>query len=184
MFAFKKIFSIIESIKDLNLRNIKIHNKFNIIYRNNNKPEKIEKIKIFRKHCKLKRIKFYVANNMRLAVLTRVDGLYISAFNREFKSLNLKKINYSIIGSAHNMKEINLKVHQGCKYILLSKLFKVAYDQNSTHLGIIKFNNFSKSRSETFVALGGINSSTLNFLKSVNCKYIAILSEIKKSRLI
>ena len=35
MFAFKKnYFLIIESIKDINLRKIKIYNKFFIIYRN------------------------------------------------------------------------------------------------------------------------------------------------------
>ena len=46
MFAFKKkYFLIIESIKDLDLRNIKIHNKFNVIYRNFNKSENIDGIK-------------------------------------------------------------------------------------------------------------------------------------------
>ena len=40
MFAFKKkYFLIIESIKDLNLRNIKKYNKFLIIYRNTKTKE-------------------------------------------------------------------------------------------------------------------------------------------------
>ena len=40
MFAYKnKYFLIIENIKDIDLRNIKIRNKFIIIYRNNNKKE-------------------------------------------------------------------------------------------------------------------------------------------------
>ena len=35
-----KYFSIIESIKDIDLKNIKKRDKFSIIYRNNNKTEK------------------------------------------------------------------------------------------------------------------------------------------------
>ena len=181
MFAFKKkYFLIIESIKDLNLRNIKIHKKFNIIYRNFKKLENIDDIKKFRKQCKLKQIKFFIANNTKLAITLNADGLYVSAFNKDLKSLHYKKSNFSIIGSAHNMKEIKLKILQGCNHILLSKLFKVDYDDKAPHLGIIKFNIFCNKISKNFVALGGIKIEKLNYLKDINCKSIAILSELKK----
>ena len=181
MFAFKKkYFLIIESIKDLNLRNIKKHNKFNIIYRNFKKSENIDDIKKFRKQCKLKQIKFFIANNTKLAVTLNADGLYVSAFNKDLKSLHYKKSNFSIIGSAHNMKEIKLKILQGCNHILLSKLFKVDYDDKAAHLGIIKFNIFCNKMSKILVALGGIKIEKLNHLRHINCKSIAILSELKK----
>mgnify|MGYP001464597664 CR=1 FL=1 len=181
MFAFKKkYFLIIESIKDLNLRNIKIHKKFNIIYRNFKKLENIDDIKKFRKQCKLKQIKFFIANNTKLAVTLNADGLYVSAFNKDLKSLHYKKSNFSIIGSAHNMKEIKLKILQGCNHILLSKLFKVDYDDKAAHLGIIKFNIFCNKMSKILVALGGIKIEKLNHLRHINCKSIAILSELKK----
>ena len=169
MFAFKNnYFLIIESIKDFDLRNIKIYNTFNIIYkiiinRRN------RKCKIFRKN-KLKGVMFYVANNIKLAVSTRADGLYISAFNKDLKYLNLKKNNFTIIGSAHNIQEVRVKIQQGCNYILLSKLFKVDYDHNAPYLGLIKFNNYCRKISKKLVALGGINNSTLNYIKNVNCK--------------
>ena len=181
MFAFKKkYFLIIESIKDLNLRNIKKHNKFNIIYRNFKKSENIDDIKKFRKQCKLKQINFFIANNSRLAIAIKADGLYVSAFNKDLKTLHYKKRNFSIIGSAHNMREIKLKILQGCNYILLSKLFKVDYDDKTPHLGIIKFNIFCNKISKNFVALGGIKIENLNYLKDIKCKSIAILSELKK----
>ena len=181
MYAFKKkYFLIIESIKDLDLRNIKIHNKFNVIYRNFNKSENIDGIKKFRNQCKLKQIKFFIANDTKLAVAVKADGLYISAFDKNLKSLHYIKSNFSIIGSAHNMKEIKLKILQGCNYILLSKLFKVDYDDKAPHLGIIKFNIFSNKISKNLVALGGIKIEKLNYLKDINCKSIAILSELKK----
>ena len=60
MFTLKnKYFLIIESIKDLNLKNIKKRNKFNIIYRNKKNHENIADLLIFRRGCKLKSIKFY-----------------------------------------------------------------------------------------------------------------------------
>ena len=74
MFAFKKkYFLIIESIKDLNLRNIKKHNKFNIIYRNFKKSENINDVKKFRKQCKLKQINLFIANDTKLAIAIKAD---------------------------------------------------------------------------------------------------------------
>ena len=82
MFAFKKkYFLIIENIKDIELKNIKIFNKFSIIYRNFSKPAKIEELLRFRMICKRKKVDFYVSNNLKLAVNLKADGLYISANN-------------------------------------------------------------------------------------------------------
>ena len=53
----KKYFLIIESIKDIDLKNIKIRNKFFIIYRNLKKKEKLSNLLKFRRICKLKAIK-------------------------------------------------------------------------------------------------------------------------------
>ena len=91
MLSFKKnYYLILESIKDINLSTIKKHNKFVIIYRNKGKNENQLELIAFRKKCKLKSIKFIVANDLRLAVFLRSDGIYLSAHNLGFKSLNLK----------------------------------------------------------------------------------------------
>ena len=180
MFALKKkYFLIIESIKDINLKNIKKRNKFAIIYRNQRNLEKKEDIFEFRKLCKLKLIDFYVANDINLATCLNSDGLYLSSFNKSYKALFFKKSNFKIIGSAHNKSEIFMKIKQGCELILLSKLFLVNYDKKSKFLGIIKFNNFLIFN-KNLVPLGGIGLNNLNKLKSINCKGIALMSEIKK----
>tara|TARA_B110000211_G_C14073671_1_gene551071 strand:- start:754 stop:1326 length:573 start_codon:yes stop_codon:yes gene_type:complete len=176
----KKYFLIIESIKDIDLRNIKKYNKFLIIYRSTPIKDDINDLKKFRKECKQKFIKFYVANDMKLSVLLNSDGIYLSSFNKTFKSLNLKKFNFSIIGSAHNLNEIDLKIKQGCSYILLSKLLKVDYDIKSPFLGVLKFNQYLNNIYSKLVPLGGIKSSNLNYLKNINCDAFAILSEVKK----
>ena len=180
MFIRKKnYFLIIESIKDIDLKNIKKRDKFSIIYRNKNNLENISNLLNFRRFCKLKSIKFYVANNTKLAVLLNSDGLYISAFNRSFKALSLKKSNFNLIGSAHSLREINIKKKQGCKIILFSKLFLVSYNKMASYLGVVKFNNYLKIN-KNLIPLGGISINNLNNLNNVNCLGFALLSEIKK----
>ena len=181
MFTFKnKYFLIIENIKDIDLRNIKLINKYIIIYRNKGKIENIDKLVRFRRRCKSKKIDFYVSNDEKLTSILRADGLYISAHNSNLRLGKLKKANYKIIGSAHNIKEINLKILQGCSTIIFSRLFKVSNPNKKGFLGIVKFNLFKLSRRENLVPLGGIKLSNLTKLKMVKSNSFALLSEIKK----
>ena len=175
-----KYFLIIENIKDISLENIKKRFKFNIIYRNNKKLEDLHRLRIFRKECKSKDIKFFVANDYNLSSKLKADGIYLSAFNKDLKYLNYMKSNFVIIGAAHNIKEINLKIKQGCKYILLSRLFKVSYKPEMNYLGINRFNFYASNIFKKIVALGGINTSNINKMKIVNCVSFALMTEIKK----
>ena len=178
MFIFKKkYFFIIESIKDIDLKNIKNFGKYSIIYRNNS-PENIEILKKFRLKCKILRIPFFVANNVDLIKALKADGLYISAYNKNLNSSYLKN-NFKIIGSAHNIKEINLKKLQGCSEIILSRLFKTSYKNKIDFLGLIKFNLLSKLINVSLTPLGGINLNNLNNLKNVNCEKVALSSLVK-----
>ena len=181
MHAFKKkYYLIIQSIKDINLSNIKKYKKIIIIYRNFDTKDNKSELVRFRMRCKSKLIKFFVANNIYLANLLKADGIYISAHNRSLRFLNYKKPNFEIMGSAHNLKEIELKKKQGCKKILLSRLFLVDYKKKEKTLGIIKFNQYSLDIPNTLIPLGGIKISNLKKMKCVNSEGIAILSEIKK----
>ena len=180
MFIIKnKYFLIIENIKDIDLKNIKKRNKFFIIYRNYRKIDKLSNLMKFRMECKSKGVKLYVANNTKLAISIKSDGIYLPSFNKSLNFLNLKKKNFDIIGSAHNFKEISNKVKQGCHMILFSRLFKVDYDKNSSYLGVIKFNNFTRI-SNKLIPLGGINNYNLNRLNNVSSNGFALLSEVKK----
>ena len=144
------------------------------------KYEDISALLIFRKKCKSKGIKFFVANNLKLAIKLGSDGIYLSAKNNSFRSLNLKKNNFHLIGSAHDVKEINLKKKQGCVDILLSRLFQVTYKPKMNYLGINKFNLCVLNIDKNIVPLGGINLSNLNNLKSIKSYGFALMSELKK----
>ena len=69
MFAKKNnYFLLIENIKDIDLKNIKIRNKFSIVYRNNKKIDNLNELHKFRRQCMLKAIKFFIANDYLLAI--------------------------------------------------------------------------------------------------------------------
>ena len=62
-------------------------------------------------------------------------------------------LNFAIVGSAHNLKEIRIKELQKVQNIFLSSLFK----KNKNYLGLNKFKILSKYTKKKVVALGGIS---------------------------
>ena len=176
----KKYFFIIESIKDIQLSNIKKSDKFNIIYRNKKIEDKISELSNFRKICKIKKINFFIANNIKLCKFLKADGIYISARNFKLNFMKYKYFNLKIIGSAHNRKEILIKKHQGCSEIIFSRLFKTSYNFKEGHLGIVKFNLLNISNNNKLIPLGGIRSANLIKLKMLNSGGFVMFSEIKK----
>ena len=75
-----------------------------IIFRNYSSKKISEDLIIrIKNYCKKKSLKFYLSNNIKLAIKLNLDGAYIPAFNKSFmhNSYNLKK-NFKLIGSAHN----------------------------------------------------------------------------------
>ena len=80
-----------------------------IIYRNYNSNNNKDTIIKFKKYCKKKNYKFYLANNTKLAFNLNLNGAYIPSFNKEVNHLSFsKKNNFVLIGSAHNNKEIKI----------------------------------------------------------------------------
>ena len=182
MFVKKnKYYIYIETLSSINLHLIKNKWKFNLIYRNNIKKEKLGEIIAFLKLCKKKNIKFFVANDLAIALKLNASGIYLSSYNKEFVNINKKfGKKFEIIGSAHNFREISIKRKQGCKTVILSRLFKTDYNYKNSFLGITRFNLMTKNLLKNFIALGGIKSKNLMKIKMLNCEGIALLSEAKK----
>ena len=179
MFVYKsKYFFIIESIRDINLKNIKNSKKFNIIYRSRKITENIDKLKEFRKICRVKNINFYVSNNIKLANILRADGVYVSAYNKSLKVAYFKNFRTKIIGSAHNIKEIRLKELQNVDYIFLSPLFPS--QKNKRGLGIYRFHNLMKKTKKKIVCLGGLTNKNLKKIKLLKCIGMASISLFHK----
>ena len=128
-----------------------------------------------------KKIKLFIANNIKQAIELGSDGLYISAHNKNLKFNRYISSKFKVIGSAHNFREINIKKIQGCTNIFLSRLFKTDYAYKDGYLGLIRFNLLRKNFQDCHLSpLGGIRLSNLNKIKNVNCSSFVILSEVKK----
>ena len=103
-------------------------------------------------------MRFYLSNNIKLAINLNLDGAYIPSFNKDYNHLSFSyKKSFKLIGSAHNLKEIRNKELQKVEKIFLSSLFK----KNKNYLGINKFKLLSKLTMKKVVALGGISKKNI-----------------------
>ena len=149
-----------------------------IVYRNySSKKREIELLKIA-KACKKKKIKLYVSNSLRLALKVKAEGIYIPAFNKTKRFNNLEKRSFTIIGSAHNQKEIREKILQKCTAIFLAPIFPVKKKEN--FLDIYKFNTLTRNNNINFYALGGIRNNNISKLKLLNIKGFGGIRMFKK----
>ena len=139
----------------------KLDKDISIIYRNYNSPLNINLLIKIRDFCKKNRRKFYLSNNVKLALKLNLNGAYLPSFNKDIKHLNYKiKQNFLFIGSAHDLKEIRIKENQKVSQIFISSLFKL----EKNYLGFYKFMNLSKLSKSKIVALGGINKKNIKRL--------------------
>ena len=134
-----------------------------IIYRNYNDPKRIIELVKIAKACKKNRYRLFVANDIKLALKVRADGIYIPSFNKTKKFINLEMRNLIILGSAHNQKEIHEKISQKCRAIFLSPVFYV--EKSQSYLDIYKFNYLTYASKVNFLALGGITRNNIRKLR-------------------
>ena len=144
----------------------KLDKNTGIILRNYTAKINVNSIISLKKFCKKKGYKFFLSNNVQMALNLNLDGAYIPSFNKDTKHLafSIKK-KFLILGSAHNNKQIRLKERQFVKIIFVSSIFK----KNKNYLGINKFKLLSKLTNNKGIALGGVSNKNLKKLKLLNC---------------
>ena len=122
-----------------------------VIYRNySSKKTNEELILKIKRYCKKRGIKFYLSNNIKLAIKFNLDGAYIPSFNKNTKHLAYSfKKNFNIVGSAHNLKEIRTKENQNVRKIFLSSLFKI----NKNFLGVNRFKILAKLTKKKYCSI-------------------------------
>tara|TARA_Y100000590_G_C15301652_1_gene856554 strand:+ start:101 stop:631 length:531 start_codon:yes stop_codon:yes gene_type:complete len=174
-FNFLKKYYFINKFNHKHIK--KLDKNISIIYRNysiNTDEKLILKINNF---CKQNRRKFYISNNFKLALKLNLSGVYLPSFNKEIRTncYSLKR-KFQVIGSAHNIKEIQIKQKQGVKEIFISSLFK----KNNNFLGLNKFNNLIGQSKINKIALGGIHKGNIKKLRLLNISGFAAISYFDK----
>ena len=180
----KNSFKIYNFVNDFNLSDLDLLSKdICIIYRNYDNINHLENILKLKKYCKNIKTKFYISNDIKLSIKLGLDGVYIPSFNKKInfiQNYSLPK-NFDVIGSAHNITEINLKIKQRCNEIFLSPVFKV--NKSKKFLGITKFNFMTLNKKTYFIALGGINEKNYKMIKLLRTNGFASISWAKKNGL-
>ena len=150
-----------------------------IIYRNYNQNLDEKLIIKIKNYCKKKGIKFFLSNNIKLAIKLDLDGAYIPSFNRDKKHLSysLKK-KFIIVGSSHNVYEMRTKELQKVEAIFLSSLFK----KNKNYLGINRFKLISLLTKKTVISLGGVSKTNLKKLSLIDCLGFAGISFFEQKK--
>tara|TARA_B100001175_G_scaffold255100_1_gene222933 strand:+ start:266 stop:790 length:525 start_codon:yes stop_codon:yes gene_type:complete len=154
----------------------KLDKGISIIFRNYRSSININLLVKIRDFCKKNRRKFYLSNNIKLALKLNLDGAYLPSFNNNINHLSYKfRKKFLIIGSAHNLKEIRIKEKQRVKKIFISSIFK----KKKNYLGIYKFKKLSKLTKTKIIALGGINQNNLKKIKLLNISGFAAINLFK-----
>jgi thiamine-phosphate pyrophosphorylase len=182
---YENFYFFTDRLTNENKKNIIKFKNLSIIYANNEFTKNYKEFIDILKFCKNKNIKIYYKDDIKKARKYNLNGVYLSASNKKFLSIinNLnKKLNFKIIGGAHNQNEYFLKKKQMCEDILFSPLFKnEKYNQNQI-LNICKFNLMSKGWKCNLFALGGVNSSNLkkaSMTKSQGVGFVSFINDLK-----
>jgi thiamine-phosphate pyrophosphorylase len=150
-----------------------------IIFRNYDEDINEKLILTIKNYCKKKGNKFLISNNIKLAIKLNLDGVYIPSFNKDRRHLSYSfKKNFIVIGSAHNIYEMQAKHLQNVEAIFLSSIFK----KNKNYLGIYKFKLKSLLTKKPLIALGGISNNNLKRLNLVNCIGFAGISFFEQKK--
>ena len=151
-----------------------------IIYRNYSENNNILIIKRISQFCKSSGRKFYISNNIKLAIKLDLDGVYFPSFERSLvhNCYNLKK-NFKILGSAHNLFELNIKKKQKITEVFISPVFK---KKNKNVLGIYGFIKLRNSTNLNSIVLGGVDNSNLNKLRQIKCSGFAAINFFAKKK--
>ena len=136
-----------------------------IIYRNYTQKHNKKLILKLKNYCKKRGNKFYLSDNIKLSIDLDLDGAYIPSFNKDIRHLSYSyKKNFTLLGSAHNIKEIRNKELQNVEIIFLSSLYK----KNKNFLGLYRFKLLSLLTNRKIVALGGISQKNIRELNLIN----------------
>ena len=147
-----------------------------IIYRNYKKNYEISEIILLRDYCRVKGIKVFLSNNIKLSINLNLDGAYLPSFNRSYVHLNYKfRKNFLLIGSAHTLKDIKNKEKQKVDEIFISSLFK----DNKNYLGLYKFNLLSNYSKKKIIALGGVAERNIKLINMTTAIGFAGISYFK-----
>ena len=181
-YSSKNKFYLFTSFIDDNLKkNLLKFIGISIICKDINNNLDLKSLLEIKNFCKENKIKFYIADNYKLAIKLKSDGLFISSWNK--KNYIKYKPEFKFIGSAHNQLDIYYKKKQRCDFLTISPLFYNSKYSRNNILKPVKFNLLSNFCGIKIIALGGINEKTFKKVLLTKSHGVAFFSWILNSKI-
>ena len=175
-FYQEKFYFFTTYINEQMIKNVVKFKNIAIIY-NNKYIDNENNFLNIKNFCKSNNIKFFILDNLKLAIKHKLDGIILSHNNkRTYLNVNNYKKNFKIIGKAHSQNEFSFKIKQNCTAIFLSPIFQNLKYNTSKILSINKFNQISKDWKTNIYALGGINFENIKKVRMTKAKGIGFMS--------
>lgn len=170
-------------INEQMIKNVVKFKNIAIIFNNKHIDNENNFLKI-KNFCKSNHIKFFIIDNLRLAIKYKLDGIILSKENRtNHHKFNNHQKNFKILGKVQNQIEIYFKIKQNCNNIILSPIFENPKYKKYSILNVAKFNLISNNWGQKLIALGGINQKNLNKIKMTKASGIGFMRLILTSKI-
>ena len=167
-------------IKNFDQKHIlKLDKNVDIIYRNYQEKLEVRRLNNIKNLCKKTNRKFYLSNNIKLAIKLDLDGAYIPSFNKSLRHNVYKtKKKFHLIGSAHNVDELNIKIKQNVEELFIAPVFK----KKINIIGLFGFLKLRLLFKKKLIALGGINQDNIRKLEILGADGFAAINFFEKKK--
>ncbi|MBF0268069.1 MAG: thiamine phosphate synthase [Alphaproteobacteria bacterium] len=133
--------------------------------------------------CRLRRLRFLVAGNHRLAAKLKADGLHMSERQAQSACLSAslswlanKKPRRLLSVAAHSSLGLARAACIKADAAILSPVFATSSHPDARPLGLIKFRNLSRAAKLRVIALGGVTMQSARQLRSARIVGLAGVS--------
>lgn len=153
-----------------------------IILRHYSHPDKARLAHKLALICKRRRLKLLIANDVRLAISVRSDGVHVPDYNlSQIPRIRSKLRKGQIITAAtHSLRRIHMAGKMKADAAMISPVFPTRSHDFSGSLGVFRLRAISRNSPLPLIALGGISSRNIAQLKNMNLHGIAAITALEK----
>lgn len=149
-----------------------------VIFRHYGHPERGDLAAHLRRICRVRRLLFLVAGDLRLALSVNADGIHLPEHLLGAPDNIIHHIRQRggwITAAAHGPAALQRARRLGADAALLAPVFPTNSHPDTKTIGVVRFTDWARSAALPVYALGGVNNHTAARLLGSRCAGIAAL---------
>ncbi|MFN4283651.1 MAG: thiamine phosphate synthase [Alphaproteobacteria bacterium] len=140
--------------------------------------------RVLRDATKARKVKLLIADDMRLALDVRADGLHFSEPALKRAGTRLRKLpHWLVTAAAHSLPALRRAAKAGVTAALLSPVFVTMSHPGATPLGALRFAAMVQSGGLPVYGLGGINDRNARRLRGSGAAGVAAIDGLSRRRI-